>query len=381
MWLRRSVAGVAVVVVLILVVGTFYFSELIEDELLQATPWFPDADVEVLAVTDSFVTLSKTTDSLRPGIQGLEWGEGYVQTGRILGEGDDGVTRELPFGPGDLAEGLTVAIDPFAFETDPEDVGLEFDGVSVESELGRFPAWRIDGTDDTWAIFVHGKGLTRREALRILPTIADAGLTTLVITYRNDAGAPAAEDGRHHLGVDEWQDLEAAVAYAFEEGAQDVVLVGYSMGGGIVATFMRESDLSGRVQGLVLDSPLLDAGAVVDDAARERGVPGFLAGWAKALAALRFGVDWNDFDHIATAETLTVPILLFHGDADDTVPKRVSDALADARRDLVTYIEVEGAGNARVWNSDPQRYERAVAAFLTEVAIGPSDLGPRAADS
>ena len=58
MWLRRSVAGVAVVVVLILVVGTFYFSELIEDELLQATPWFPDADVEVLAVTDSFVTLS-----------------------------------------------------------------------------------------------------------------------------------------------------------------------------------------------------------------------------------------------------------------------------------------------------------------------------------
>jgi pimeloyl-ACP methyl ester carboxylesterase len=377
MWLRRSGAGIAVVVVLILVFGTVYFSEVIEDELLEAEPWFPDADVEVVAVADSFVTLSRTTDSLRPGVQGLEWGEGYVQAGRILGENDDGVTRELPSGPGDLTVGLTIAIDPFAFETDPEDVGLEFDDVVVESEIGRFPAWRIDGTDDTWAIFVHGKGVTRREALRILPSIADTGITSLVVTYRNDADVPAAEDGRHRLGVDEWRDLEAAVAYAFEEGAQDVVLVGYSMGGAIVATFMRESDLAGRVQGLILDSPLLDAGAVIDNGAQDRGVPGFLVGWAKALAALRFGIDWNEFDHIATADALTVPILLFHGDADDTVPKRVSDAFAEARPDLVTYVEVEGAGHARVWNSDPQRYERAVAAFLTEVAIGPSDLGPR----
>ena len=377
MWLRRSGAATALLLVVILVAGTFYFSEVIEDELFRASPVVPEADVEVLAVTDSFVTLARTADSRRPGIQGLEWGDGYVRAGRILGETETSVTRDLPEGPGGLSKGMVLAIDPFAFETDPDDVGLDFDDVTVESEFGRFPAWRIDGDDDTWAIVVHGAGVTRREALRILPTLEQAGLTALVVTYRNDTGAPAADDGRHRLGAQEWEDLEAAVAYALDEGAQDVVLVGYAMGGSIAATFMRESDLAGRVQGLVLDAPLLDAGAVVDRRAADRGIPGFISGWAKALAAVRFGIDWSELDHLAAADTFTVPILLFHGDADDTAPKGVSDAFAAARPDIVTYVQVEGAGHAVSWNSDPRRYERAVAAFVTEVAVGPSDLGPR----
>ena len=373
--MKRGAATFVVVLVVVLVGGTFYYSEVLDDDLLQADPWVPEFDTEVLAVADSFVTLSLTEESLQPGIQGLEWADGYALVGRVLGETEDTVTRELPEGAGALVVGLMVAIDPFAFENDPDDVELAFSEVLVESDFGEFPAWRIDGTDDTWAIFVHGKGASRREGLRILPTLHEVGLTTLLITYRNDVEAPPTDNGRYGVGATEWPDLEAAVRYALANGAQDVVLVGYSMGGSIVSMFMYESDLADRVQGIILDAPLLDVGVAVDQGAADIGVPGFLTGWAKALSTMRFGIDWGELDHVERAAEFSAPILLIHGNEDDTVPIRSSDEFAAARPDLVTYLEFD-ADHVRSWNADPERYETAVSAFVTREAVGLSDLDP-----
>jgi hypothetical protein len=64
-----------------------------------------------------------------------------------------------------------------------------------------FPAWYVEGTKDTWMIFVHGHGTDRSEGLRILPTIVEQGLPSLVMTYRNDAEALRLEDVRALLAL------------------------------------------------------------------------------------------------------------------------------------------------------------------------------------
>jgi len=46
------------------------------------------------------------------------------------------------------------------------------------------------------------------------------------------------------------------------------------------------------------------------------------------------------------------------------VPVETSDALAQARPDLVTYHRVPEATHARSWNIDPEKYEAAVRKFL-----------------
>jgi alpha-beta hydrolase superfamily lysophospholipase len=171
-------------------------------------------------------------------------------------------------------------------------------------------------------------------------------------------------------------DLEAAFEYAVLEGAADVVLVGYGMGGAITSTFVRESEWGERVIGMVLDAPLLDGGVVVDEAVADDDVPGFVVALSKGLAALRYGVDWGDRDHIRHAEEFEIPILLFHGTDDEQIPVRSSDRFVEAAAELVRYERIEGAGHGESWNVAASRYEAALRTFLIASGRGPTDLDP-----
>jgi len=226
----------------------------------------------------------------------------------------------------------------------------------------------VRGTGSTWAIFVHGKNSGRREGLRILPTLTSAGLTTLLITYRNDADVPAPLDGIFRFGATEWEDVDGAARYALDHGATKLVLVGDSMGGSIVSAFLYRSPLAERVAGVILDAPALDFQAAVRLQAGDRQVPGLVTDVAETIAAVRYGIDWNALNYLNGAGQLRAPILLFHGEADREVPIETSDALAAARPDLVHYIRTPTAGHVRSWNVGPDAYSAAVMDFLSSLS-------------
>ena len=368
-WLGRLLAVLITLVVVVLVVATWVYSGQIDRRLLREELPLPAYDLEVLAVGDGEVSLPRSEETERPGIWGLEWETGYARVGPVAASTAQEVTRSLLEVAGELRPGRLVSMDPLVYESDPADAGVEYENVIVEGPLGNYPAWRTEGEDDTWVVLVHGGGSSRRQALRVLPALAAEGFPTLTITYRNDPGAPHG-GGRSGLGNPEWEDLQAAVEYALDEGAADVVLMGYGVGGTIAAVFLHESTEAESVKGLVLDAPLLDVGAVVDADARAHNVPGLIVGWAKGLATLRFGVDWGTLNQPDRADEFTVPILLFHGSADAEAPVEVSDRFAELVPNLVRYVRTEGAGHAESWNIDPAGYEAALAAFLGEVATG-----------
>ena len=266
------------------------------------------------------------------------------------------------------AVGELVRLDPFTKEGDPASaLGLPFEEVFYTSPVGEFPAWYIDGDDDTWLVLVHGRNSHPGEGLRIMRAISGLGMPILAINYRNDEGLPPSEDGFHRYGLTEWEDVHAAVRYALDNGANEVVLFGYSMGGGIVANFLYESSLAGRVSGVILDSPMLDLGRTVDWGGQQLGYPQFILSYAKFSASLRFDVDFPATDYLARSSELDTPILLFHGTEDAVVPFSTSKDLAEGRPDIVMPFFVEGAGHVLSWNVDPERYEEALADFLIPV--------------
>ncbi|MGK2965266.1 MAG: alpha/beta hydrolase [Tepidiformaceae bacterium] len=364
--------------------GGWYFASELDRRALSAAErresLAPDYDLRIVAVDDRTITiaLSDEHDALRQeGVWGLDWEGGYGQLRDILSEDAGAVVRSFevlrgePPAPGVLAE-----LDRRGFPGDPnEGFGIPFQDVVFEGDLGQFPAWFIDGDDDSWVIFVHGNGMTRRDALRSIPIAVDAGMPALVITYRGDEGAPDDPSRKLQYGRTEWRDLEAAVGYALDNGAETVVLHGYSMGGAVILSFLLESSLADRVAGVVLDAPMLDFNRTVEFQAADEDLPlvgirlpRTLVESAQLLATIRFDIDWDRLDYLARADALETPILLIHGDEDQDVPKSTSDELARLRRDLVTYIEVAGAGHVEAWNVDPEFYEDEVAQFIERVA-------------
>ena len=307
-------------------------------------------------------------DDLR-GLHGLRWAKGWGVTGEVLARTEDAVVREWDDRSGTLPETSVVGrLDQDVFLDGPGAVGMAYSDVVVTSDVGNLPTYRVpapaDPTPaqaavrDTWVVFAHGRGGQREEANRYLRLWHELGYEVLVPTYRNDAEAPASTDGRYALGGTEWRDIDAAVAYALDNGAQRVVLAGWSMGGAIVMQVLDRSEHAGAVAAVVLDAPVLDWRHTLQHQADLVGLPAWWADLAIGLTALRSGTDLDDFDWAARASEVEVPVYLVHSDADELVPNGPSRAFAAALPGLTTAHFEGPAAHTREWNVDPDGYEQ-----------------------
>ena len=357
---------------LLFLAAAWYFSGQIRTSALDVQPRTVDRDLRVVASTASTVTLE--ANGRRPAAlaqektYGLDWESGHGQVRGVLGS-DEGVTRELAVLSGEAPRpGQWAALRRDAFAEVRTAVGADVREVSYRSDAGSFPAWLSAGGSTTWAVLVHGRGAERSEMHRLMRATAALDLPSLTITYRRDAENGG---GLAQFGQDEWQDLEAAVQYALDEGASDVVLVGASMGGGITAAFLERSPLAQDVVAVVLDAPMLDFGATIEHGAAQRELPvlglplpGALTWTARQIAGVRYDIDGSRVDYLDDTGWLTVPALVFHGTSDDTVPDSVTRRLEAAEPGLTAPVIVEGAEHVESWNLDPASYDRTVRRFL-----------------
>ena len=382
-WLRRLVVGFVVFFVVFHVAGGWYFSSQIRSDALLVEEQSFDYTIPVLAWNETTVTLDggsdPSDDLLSDQVLGVAFADGYGQVGEVVDATGSSITRTYTHLTGEPPQaGDLVELEGFAYPTDPGVLGLEYSQVSYSSPFGEFPAWFVDGDSSTWAIFVHGRGAHMREGLRILPTLVDAGMPTMMISYRNDEASPQTEDRLARFGATEWEDLEGAVAYALDNGAEQVVLVGFSMGGSISIAFLERSPLAASVSAIIFDSPALNVAGMVGARAADTDlipglpikVPWSLTVAAKTFADVRFDVTWWLVDYPSHPNVVGVPVLLIHGDDDGSVPVDQSVGFAESLGDLARLELFPGAGHVRSWNVDRERYERIVAKFLTDI-LGP----------
>jgi uncharacterized protein len=387
---RRRRVLLAVGVAMLALVGVFYlgggwyFSGEIDRRALDAFErrdelMTPDDDYVVVDLSEDTITLHGEEEDLenltRPGVWGVDWILGYGLAGQILEEPSDVVVRSFEMIAGDPP----VVGHPVEFEAlvMPDDPSTVLDPAPIPTRylgpLGDYPAWWFPGKSSTWVVMTHGNGLQIADHAKLVPALHEAGYPVLAIAYRNAPDAPLDPTGKLQYGVSEWEDLEAAVDYATEQGAERVILIGPSMGGAVITRFLYDSPFAESVVAAVLEAPILDFGRTVDlNAARETlpliglPVPQSLTSVAKWVASLRFGVDWEGMDLSARAEELRHPVLVFHGLDDTDVPIATSREFAALRPDLVTLVEVADAPHMGAWNVDPEAFESRMLAFLAE---------------
>jgi uncharacterized protein len=368
-WLRRHVRAAVICLALMLVLlgavvaAGWHFSSfvLVPDH----SPW--SEGVEIESVSAGRIALERSEASERPGYYGLTWDGGHAVVGPVLGQRPETVIRRLSDVRGYLVPGIEAGFESNVYSGNPREArGLRYETVDVRGELGPMPAWLIPAQGRTWAIVVHGINDDREIGHRLAPALHRAGLPTMIISYRDDLGAPSSPDGLHHQGQTEWRDLAAAVRYAVSHGARRVVLIGYSMGGALVTQFMQRSQLAPKAAALVLDAPALDWQEILSFNATRMGFHAIAALPVELAIEARIDVDWESLDAVEHPEAFQLPILLFHGDDDEVVPIETSEELAEALPRWVTYYRVPTAGHTQSWNVDPRLYERRLDAFLDE---------------
>ncbi|GAB3280614.1 alpha/beta hydrolase [Kineosporia babensis] len=377
----------------------------------------PDANrpetVEVVAVKGEVVTLRADDETTMPGRYGL-WQDGgrtHARVGDVTSYDTVAGTVRRPLlgvDSGRLKPGKA-RLNQYYYAGDPfTALGLPFSDVTIEGD-STLHGWLVPGaelnveehaagasvrsaagstqsstklksgsapTGGPWAILVHGRGATREECLRALPVLHRLGFTSLVAGYRSTFGLPVPPVGplaRYHLGDTEWRDVEAAIVYAAEHGAEEVVLFGWSMGGAIVMQTVARSWTADRVKGLVLDAPVMDWRDTLAHQARVNKLPPAVGRLGQSvlshrsawrLAGTEAPVDLDRLDWVSRAAEVRHPILLIHSKDDEFVPSTPSEKFAEARPDLVTYVSVEGARHCKEWNVDQNTWESAVARFL-----------------
>ena len=378
----RSIALVVLGVLLLLHLGGgWYFADQLRVDALVPESGEQTLDLTITEVGAGTLGLraveGEDPDLTAPGVVGIDWGTGYGQLGEVVSEGTDGgVVRTMTRTDGDPPEVGTLAdLDWAAFPGNPDRAfGLGYNDVQFDTPLGMMNAWEILAPSSLWVIHVHGLGAPRSEALRALRSIAEAGYPQLVISYRNDPEGPSDPSGFYGYGQSEWEDIAGAVAYSVSRGAEGVVLVGYSTGAAHILSYLYRTPDS-PVLAAVFDSPNIDFEETVDLGASQRSLPliplplpGTLVWTAKRLSSVRFGVDWTALDYVRSAEQLNVPVLVFHGTNDETVPLATSQEFFEARPDLVRLVIVPGAGHVRSWNLSPEAYERRLTEFMSEFA-------------
>nr|WP_277606039.1 alpha/beta fold hydrolase [Glycomyces sp. L485] len=190
------------------------------------------------------------------------------------------------------------------------------------------------------------------------------GYPVLAVTYRNDEGAPDAPNGRHSLGEHESDDVVDAVEYALANGADDVILHGWSMGGATASTAARKLADTDAVKAMVLDSPVMDWNSTLDMQADDRDVIPPITWTAKRIIELRADIDLDDLDQRNFAEEFDMPMLLFIDTADETVDHTATLEFAELLPPDRTTVVTTASGHTASWNEDPVAYAAALEAYL-----------------
>lgn len=350
---------------------------------------FREEDLAILAVPGAGeavqIILPANEDTTVPGTYSLyfDGGRGHARIGAIRSHirGEDTVEREVEeVYSGDLSTAArgwwsgTVYGDPAA-------MGAGCEEVHVPVEGGSAPAWFFPAPQgsSTWAIMVHGRGANRDEGLRAVLTATKLGLNSLLISYRNDGDAPAAEDGRYGLGMTEWCDVEAAIEFALAKGAHEVLLFGWSMGGAICLQTADLSEHRDVIKAMVLDGPVVNWIDVLAHQARRNNIPPLIGRlgqlllshpWARSLTGLAAPVDLKSMDWVSRSDELRVPTLILHSKDDEFVPSGPSAELARRNPRLVSFVEFSQARHTKEWNVDPEHWDIVVQSWLNGVLGG-----------
>jgi len=329
-----------------------------------------------LSLVGDVVDIERSTATSREGTFGI-WvndGRGHIRVGDVVGGGgDDTVRRQVLSTFGEVQDATTGRWSGHDFPH-ASSLGLEFEDVVLQPESGPRDAWLFSGDPQRWAIHIHGFKSSRASALRSVGVFSKAGFTSLVPTYYGES--PANERNTTEgatFGEAETADIEAAVAFASQHGAQEIVLVGWSLGAEVSLTLAERSPHRSIITGLVLIGPTLNWRHSLDQGMSSNSIPSWIrrellwalesTSWSR-FARMSMPANFTAHDWTRTDRRPSVPALIIHSRGDTDTSWDDTQRFADNNPETVQLVEFSPAPHLMEWNTQRSAFESLVVTWL-----------------
>lgn len=233
-----------------------------------------------------------------------------------------------------------------------------FDGLRLRARYYEFQP------DTPIELMFHGyRGSAERDLAGGVRRAFAVGHSVMLIDQRTSG---KSEGKVISFGINESKDCLGWVDLAIKEFGPEVriILTGISMGAATVLTAAGE-DLPKNVVGVLADCGYSSAKEIIQKTIRDMKLPvGLLYPFVK-IAAQWFGkFDLEETSPAEAVKKCTVPVIFFHGDADDYVPSEMSRINYEACNSKKELIMIEGAGHGLAYPVAPEQYVNAMKKFF-----------------
>ena len=194
------------------------------------------------------------------------------------------------------------------------------------------------------------------------------GRNALIVEQR---ASPGSEGNVITFGIRESRDCLDWVDFAIDFLGPDVkiILTGISMGASTVLTAAGQK-LPANVVGVLADCGFTSPEEIIRTVIREMGLPDRLAWPFVRLGALLFGhFDPRETSPMEALKTCRLPVIFFHGEADDYVPCPMSRKNYEICPTVKKLYTVPGAGHGLCYIIDPEGYLKALREFAVHWGI------------
>ena len=225
-----------------------------------------------------------------------------------------------------------------------------FDGLKLHAKFYEFaPGAPIE-------LMFHGyRGSAERDLSGGIERCFRVGRSALIVDQRC-----AGESDGHviTMGICERRDCLSWIDFAIEHFGPDVkiILTGISMGASTVLMAGGEQ-LPPNVLGILADCGYTSAKAIMYEVIRKMGLPPKPCYPFVKLGAKIFGhFDLEETSPLEAVRRCKLPVIFFHGEADDFVPCYMSQENFEACASRKHLVTIPGAGHGLASAVEPDRY-------------------------
>lgn len=235
-----------------------------------------------------------------------------------------------------------------------------FDGLTLRGKYYEFaPGAPVE-------LMMHGyRGAAERDLCGGVQRCFALGHSALVVDQR---GCGLSEGSVITFGVRESKDCLSWVEYLIQAYGKDVkiLLTGISMGASTVL-MAGGQPLPENVIGILADCGYTSARDIIKEVIRALRLPPNLAYPFVRLGAWLFGrFNLEEDSAIEAVKRCRIPVIFFHGEADDFVPCRMSIENYNACASEKKLVTISDAGHGLSYLIDPHRYLMEMSAFFAD---------------